>query len=954
MPKKRFIDFPEGTFGPSKVFLQADPTTGRIEKVILPAPLSANYLGARTPTSTPTNSGEAFWVATMPGTYTNFGNVVVDANSFAIIARDASNNFTISQSTLNDLSDYYNISGTDSAISTQLINTIGSSTSTALVSEPLAIDNSAFYFNHTNDVFSGEAWAIGNPQNFNQISFRIIANQDISNIYSVIKTVNKTGTIIGSKNISITIPNGSTQTVTITFDSVISNASGSQLYFMFATDGKCGCWACDNSHNPYPYPTYPIESYTTNGQTNFNNFIDVSNPSVSSIFLYTRIELVSLTINPNTVFAEKVAAASTTIQANKSDLLTLQTQVTNTNTLVNNAITSTTLKSNIFQSLDEANATFEALDSTFTGWGTTIGKPTNFNTIKFRIRTNSGASAAITKVKYWIVQDNPSGTILASNVVSGLNLAVGADQYITDTLSSTISNSGNNFIWFFWNADQLCDRYGLTNETNANTQNEKYFTNSFSFDTITPNGCMNATDNSRSDWVQTSLFTSNVPSPTTLFLQEIESQLPVPITNLPDIVTAQLILPSRIFAVEGKETNIYFADIITSNVKNSLLDFDITCAKGIQFDKFYRITPVASDAGSYSLTIDVYFAGKLITTATTTLYIVAANAASGVTRSVLGVGDSTLASGQPLSIILSEHSADVMTLTFKGTQGSGANKHEGHSGWKISDFATQGRVNYHFIVSGVTVAPLVSDYYSVGGFTFYVTVVSVTSGSGYIEGFVTSGTGTPAASGAITRVSGSGDTSISYSSYTTNYLNPFWNGSLNFANYLSTNSITLTSNDWVFIHLGINDVFNYYDDTSLGTYIDSMVSNLRTLITNMRSAVSGLRIALCVTIMPTISQDGFGHDYSSGQTLIRYITNVQTWQKRMISEFDNDTERTAGNYLIPWNAIIDRENNMQQALINANARNTTQILTYTNSVHPAQSGYDQMGDQLWAFLKYMA
>jgi len=37
MPTKKFIDFPAGTYDTSKVFLQADPTTGALQKVNLPA-----------------------------------------------------------------------------------------------------------------------------------------------------------------------------------------------------------------------------------------------------------------------------------------------------------------------------------------------------------------------------------------------------------------------------------------------------------------------------------------------------------------------------------------------------------------------------------------------------------------------------------------------------------------------------------------------------------------------------------------------------------------------------------------------------------------------------------------------------------------------------------------------------------------------------------------------------
>ena len=63
------------------------------------------FLGSITPTDSPTGSGEAFWIATKNGTYTNFGGLVVDLNSFAFISRDASGNFSISQTEI-DLIEY--------------------------------------------------------------------------------------------------------------------------------------------------------------------------------------------------------------------------------------------------------------------------------------------------------------------------------------------------------------------------------------------------------------------------------------------------------------------------------------------------------------------------------------------------------------------------------------------------------------------------------------------------------------------------------------------------------------------------------------------------------------------------------------------------------------------------------------------------------------------------------
>jgi lysophospholipase L1-like esterase len=241
--------------------------------------------------------------------------------------------------------------------------------------------------------------------------------------------------------------------------------------------------------------------------------------------------------------------------------------------------------------------------------------------------------------------------------------------------------------------------------------------------------------------------------------------------------------------------------------------------------------------------------------------------------------------------------------------------------------------------------------YSDGTRQYTVREINITEGAGYINTERTSGSGSSPASGSLTKISGVGDATLTYSSWTTDAGNPFWNaGALDFANYLTSNSLSMSADDWVFIHLGINDVFS---STSVGAQT-TMIDRLRALITNMQSAVSGLRVAICVTIPPTISQDGFGANYSNGQTLAGYLANINMWQQRLVDEFDNTASRVSEIYLIPWNGIIDREYNFPQSQVDANSRNTTQITTWTNGVHPAQSGYNQMGDQLRAFIKYHA
>lgn len=70
--------------------------------------VSPNFKGSITPTDTPSGTEDAVWIATQAGTYTNFGGVVVSANSRAEISR-VGGVFSISQTTL-DISGKLNVS----------------------------------------------------------------------------------------------------------------------------------------------------------------------------------------------------------------------------------------------------------------------------------------------------------------------------------------------------------------------------------------------------------------------------------------------------------------------------------------------------------------------------------------------------------------------------------------------------------------------------------------------------------------------------------------------------------------------------------------------------------------------------------------------------------------------------------------------------------------------------
>ena len=69
----------------------------------------ATFMGTAEPATTPTGIGNRYWTAVTPGPYTNFGGVVVGANSLAIISVTAAGVFSVSQTAF-DISGKLNVS----------------------------------------------------------------------------------------------------------------------------------------------------------------------------------------------------------------------------------------------------------------------------------------------------------------------------------------------------------------------------------------------------------------------------------------------------------------------------------------------------------------------------------------------------------------------------------------------------------------------------------------------------------------------------------------------------------------------------------------------------------------------------------------------------------------------------------------------------------------------------
>ena len=515
--------------------------------------------------------------------------------------------------------------------------------------------------------------------------------------------------------------------------------------------------------------------------------------------------------------------------------------------------------------------------SAFKGWGAKFNRPgtISFNAIRIpalgrNISTNSDKWSTI-NVQVRTCSgggDGGIGSIIATGSVAVDSEASTLSDLVI-LLNTTLTQAQLSAVFFV--GYYATNSVGAAATTTAVNTTALGLAEGNSF--YTTNAGVSWMDNSGDGKIALELLSvtasGTAPSPTGIK----ESMLPV--------VAVDMLLPAKVYAVAGREFNIYTANLLL-NPGDWNVDYTITSGTSIGYQQSERWTVVPGSAATPTLTVTVYdrTTAEVKKALSTVVNIAAANAA--FTKKALFIGDSTTAAGTYTGELVTLDTADAATaLTLIGTKGSGANKHEGQGGWTV-------------------------DRYYQPGASYYAS-------------------------------------------------NPFANppnssGTFDFAYYLSTTGQTMASGDWVFFHLGINDVFNATSDASVETTLTSMMSQLELMITNIKSAVSGIRIGLMVTIPPSASQDAAGQQYGSAQNRWRYLRNWFLLAKRYISQFDG---RTGSNiYLVPVHLSLDTVNNMTlNAAAPINSRNSTTIQRQSDLVHPAAIGYYQISDALWAFLK---
>ena len=437
--------------------------------------------------------------------------------------------------------------------------------------------------------------------------------------------------------------------------------------------------------------------------------------------------------------------------------------------------------------------------------------------------------------------------------------------------------------------------------------------------------------------------------------------------NIPSIC-----IGSKLYAVVGDTLQVFYNSIIEGYSEEYVTR--IQCNKGKCFPRFWEYTPVASDIGEVTFTVSIYYLdGTLIESKDVQLIIKqAVNPAE--LKNILCIGDSTMMSGQiPIeSSRRLKGTTGVATLpeplALSNFNFVGRLKNndktvgwEGTGGWTFSTYLSKnGNSGFRFDVSDANNLNIRDVYqvdYSGGYYRFQIWEINVTENVGNIFGAFYS---TPdndgqadsriPQSGTLTRVSGNGQESITYTARTKESYMPFWNydtDEWDIQQYVE--KYCNGKVDRIVILLGINNLIGM---DAFSTDFSGIIDNAKTLLKNIHSQLPNTKVLLS-TLAPVSLFGGIGSNYGSSGLSGQYSANgfnrkVYEFNKELF-KMEEDIEFNEYVTVVNAHAQFDAYTGYpwtEKHIVTRYDENASKEYVQTNAVHPSNSGYWMISDGL--------
>ena len=376
--------------------------------------------------------------------------------------------------------------------------------------------------------------------------------------------------------------------------------------------------------------------------------------------------------------------------------------------------------------------------------------------------------------------------------------------------------------------------------------------------------------------------------------------------------------------------------------------------RGKAFARKYVWTPAATDAGkTYILNITVYDnVGSIVATDSVEIRVHAKPTSPEEEKVVLCVGDSLITNYQKIrgawamQLYKRLVGDGLQNIKFIGNSNvDGTDLHyEGNGGWSFSSYngAEEGRNDKSKYIIGVfTDKNEAEDQHSVykdsnGTWWKLESIDDKRIRLIYVDGGKTdkSLSASPTTGGTLTWVSGGvnhGD--ITFTGWTTGPSNPMWDETTNSVNMQKyVESFGVDHLDEVFVLLGWNNT---------GTTEEKYKESVRTFIDNILSVYPDCHITLLGLQVPL--KDGFASNYGLSWPYFEkagHVWNIQEWNMEICEEAKYKDNLS----FVQVSGQFDSVNNHQMTDTAVNNHSTEKETICANALHPADSGYKQIGD----------
>lgn len=439
---------------------------------------------------------------------------------------------------------------------------------------------------------------------------------------------------------------------------------------------------------------------------------------------------------------------------------------------------------------------------------------------------------------------------------------------------------------------------------------------------------------------------------------ELNKQVPPLVEELTKS-SLQITMPDTIYAVVDKELNLWNDAVSLPMDKGLYSPMNYKCewysTVGLVTERCFRFTPKSNQAGNtYKCTCKLYDLNfNLIVEKEFNIEVLAATGLTS-SKNVVYFGDSLNASGQVSNKLHDNFEAIGGTIPkFLGTNGTvEGDKYESGGGYGFSDYATAGRAAYRVPVTEISSLSVNAIYKDTANNQYVVAEVNISDGNGNI--LLRKNTGTSAdlvmPDGTLTKVSGSGDETITYTGAFKVAANPLWNN--------ETNSLDLSQYK-TRVGLSTGDKINlvsfqfFVNDASLADDTKTLDKYIKDLYDLFIGDNPNCIMLVGLGAMSGNTANGAGANYGSSWDIHRYIDRVYRLRLYLLSKYQNSPEFP--NLHIACSAPqMDRYYGYGFGSRAISQRDQEKESYHVNYVHPVDIGYGQMADAYFGiYLKYL-